>query len=141
MSTTSTDLFEQASRLKVRFDSPKGGGGLTVEDLWDLPLTSPSGRSANLDSIAIALHRATREAAETVSFVTAPASNGNSELQLKFDLVRHIIAVRVAERDQAKDLADRKAKKDRLLELIARKQDEELASKSVEELTALVQSL
>ena len=32
--------FEQAVRLKLRFNSPKGL--LSVEDLWDLPLTSNS---------------------------------------------------------------------------------------------------
>lgn len=47
----------------------------------------------------------------------------------------------MAERDAAKDAADRKEKKARLLELIARKQDEELAGKSAEELLALANAL
>lgn len=133
------DLFEQATRLKLRFDSSKGQ--LSVEDLWDLPLTSPSGNRANLDAIAIALHRATRDIAETVSFVTPAETNGNSELLLKFEVVKYVIRVRVAERDQAKEAAERKEKKQRLLALIAQKQDEELAGKSVDELRALAESL
>lgn len=138
MSTTA-DLFEQASRLKIRFDSPLGQ--LTTEDLWGLPLTSPSGARANLDAIAMDLHRQTNEVAEVVSFVTAKAPSGSDELLLKFEVVKHVIGVRVAERDQAKEAADRKAKKQRLLELIAQKQDAELAGKSVDELRALAESL
>ncbi len=135
--TTAPD-FERASRLKLRFDSPKGQ--LTVEDLWDLPLTSATNR-ANLDSIAVALHRQTREAAEVVSFVDKTAPTGSDELLLKFEIVRHVIRVRVAERDAARDLADRAEKKKRILALIEQKKDEALAGKSVEELLALAESL
>lgn len=147
MDTTTTttnvnasSLFEQASRLKLRFDSRVGQ--LSVEDLWDLPLTSPTGNRTNLDSIAIALHRQTRESAETVSFVTPSTSNVQAaELDLKFQLVRHIISVRVAERDAAKDAADRREKKNRLLELIAKKQDAALEEKGIDELMAMVEAL
>lgn len=131
--------FELASRLKLRFDSPKGQ--LTTEDLWDLPLTSPSGNRANLDSIAIALHRETRDVAEVVSFVETEASSGSEELLLKFEIVRHVIRVKVAERDRAKEASDRKEKKQRLLALIAQKQDQELAGKSIDELRSLAESL
>lgn len=135
--STDTALFEQATRLKLRFESPKGA--LTVEDLWDLPLTSQTGR-ANLDSIAIELHRATKDATDVVSFVDA-AVPANDDAQLAFAVVKHVIQVRVTERDLAKQAAERKEKKQRLLELIARKQDEELAGKSVDELRVLAESL
>lgn len=136
--TNISSLFEQATRLKLRFDSRVGQ--LSVEDLWDLPLTSPTGNRANLDSIAIALYKQARDAGETVSFV-APETRGNRELDLKFQIVKYIISVRVAERDAAKEAADRKEKKQRLLELIARKQDKELEEKSVDELRAMVEAL
>ena len=38
-----TDIFKQATKLKLRFSSVRGD--LTVEDLWDLPLTSKSNLS------------------------------------------------------------------------------------------------
>ena len=47
------DIFEQASRLKLRFPSPLGT--LSTEDLWHLPLTSTTGK-ANLNDIGKALN-------------------------------------------------------------------------------------
>jgi hypothetical protein len=128
-------MFEQATRLKLRFDSPKGL--LTTEDLWDLPLTST--RGANLNDIAKGLNRELKAAADE-DFVN-PVVKPDIVPQLKFDVVKHVIDVRLAENDAARLSAERRDKKDRLLELIARKQDESLAAKSVEELQAMVESL
>ena len=44
------NIFEQAARQKIRFESVLGL--LCVEDLWDLPLTSLNSKRANLDDIA-----------------------------------------------------------------------------------------
>ena len=48
------NIFEQASRNKLRFDT-NIKGVISTEDLWDLPLTSDTGR-VNLDDIAKALY-------------------------------------------------------------------------------------
>lgn len=85
-------MFQQASRLQLRFSSPKGE--LTTEDLWLLPLTSATGK-ANLDDIAKGLFRALKSD-ENVSFV-APERKSDPRTQLAFDIVKHIIDVRVAE--------------------------------------------
>lgn len=127
--------FQAASRLKLRFDTPKGQ--LTVEDLWDLPLTSGAGK-ANLDDIAKSLHRQTKT--DDVSFVTPPAAK-DASIALAFDIVKHIIGVRIAERDAAADAAARAAKKQQLLSLIASKESEALAGKSLDELRAMFESL
>lgn len=132
-------MFEQASRRKVRFPSTKGP--LTVEDLWDLPLTTASPTRISLDGIAIYLHQQTKSAADTVSFVAPASDAGNEELQLKFEIVKHIIQIRVRERDEAQAAADRRERKRRLLELIARKQEEELGQKSIDELRQMVEAL
>lgn len=134
------EMFEQASRNKVRYQTPQGL--LSVEDLWDLPLTSAKGTRANLDAIAIDLHKQLRDTADMVSFVAPSTTDtAQADLQLRFEIVKHVIGVRVAERDALKEQADRREKKQRLLALIARKQDEELAGKSVDELRALAESL
>lgn len=131
------NVFEQATRRKIRFDSPKGL--LSVEDLWDLPLTSQSGK-ANLDDIAKTAHRQLKESSTVVSFVN-PTAGTDEELQLRFDLVKYVIDVRVAERTAADEAQKRRETKARILELIAKKQDQDLEGKSIEELTALANSL
>ncbi len=128
-------MFEQATRDKIRFESPKGL--LTTEDLWDLPLTSL--RGANLNDIAKGLNRELKNTADE-DFVNK-AVKTDTILKLKFDVVKYIIDVRLAENATAKQAAEHREKKARLLELIARKQDENLAAKSVEELQAMVESL
>ena len=126
-----TNIFEQASRLRIRFNSPKGS--LTVEDLWSLPLTSKTGK-ANLDDIARGLSKEIKEKAEE-SFVT-PASGPNKALSVAFEIVKHIIAERIVERDAKADAADRAAKKQALLEAIAKAENEQLTTGTLEELKA-----
>lgn len=128
-------MFEQAVRLKLRFTTPQGP--LMVEDLWDLPLTSK--RGANLNDLAKDLNRELK--ASTDEDFVNPTAKPNDVLKLKFDVVKHVIDVRLAENNAERLAVERRAQKDRLLELIARKQDESLASKSIEELTAMVESL
>jgi len=134
------EMFEQASRLKLRFDSPRGA--LSVEDLWDLPLSSRAGNRANLDDIAISLSVLVRDTAEIKSFVTPAATDaGKAELSLKFEIVKYIIGVRIAERDEKAQEVARWEKKQRILELIAQKQDAALGAKTEEELMELANSL
>jgi hypothetical protein len=134
--TAATNIFERASRLKLRFDTPKGL--ITAEDLWDLPLTSGTGK-ANLDDVARGLHRELKEA-NTQSFVLKPAK-ADDDLQTAFDVVKHVIDIRLAENEEARVKTENREKKQRILELISRKQDEALGAKSVEELQEMVTAL
>lgn len=127
-------MFDKATRLKLRFDTDRGG--LSVEDLWDLPLT---GR-VSLDELAIRLNKQIRESVATTSFVS-PSEPDDGILQLKFDIVKHILDVRVKERDDAKNERERATKKQKLLEVLARKKDAELEGKTAEELEAMITSL
>lgn len=131
-------LFEQAARLKLRFETPKGL--LSVEDLWDLPLMAFANRNyPNLDSIARGLYDQLKETT-TVSFVVK-APQKDEILQLKFDIVKHIIDVLLAEKEKAKEENERREKKARLLAMVARKQDEQLEQKTLEDLQKELQEL
>ncbi len=129
-------MFEKASRLKLRFDTNKGQ--LSIEDLWDLPLTSNTGK-ANLDDIARGLFQKLKSD-NTVSFVK-PEQKSDQADQLAFDIVKHIIDVRVAERDAASLAAVNREKKQKLLELIEQKENTVLSEKSLDELKAMAASL
>lgn len=129
-------MFEKATRLKLRFESLVGL--ISVEDLWDLPLTSTRGK-ANLDDIARGLSRKIKDSQEESFVVKATA--GNELLQLQFDIVKHVIDVRLSENEQAKQQKDAKDKKDQIMAIIARKKNEALEGASLEELQAMVASL
>ena len=129
-------MFEKASRIRLRFQSQ--AGQLTVEDLWDLPLTSNSGK-ANLDTMAVSLDLQLKDSNGT-SFVHKKA-NGSPLLQLKFDIVKHIIDVRLAEQETATAARNKSEQKQKLLGLIAERQDADLRTKPLDELNAMVAAL
>lgn len=129
-------MFEKAFRLKLRFPSPKGA--LTVEDLWDLPLTSSTGK-ANLDDLARQLHQSL-ESQKVGSFVTK-ASSADVRTQLQFDIVLRVIEVRLAENEAAAQREAARAKKQQIMEIISRKETEALSGASLDDLRAMLSSL
>ena len=122
--------FEKATRLRLRFETSRGN--LNVEDLWRLPL-------AELDKLAIALNKQLKESSEE-SFIKAK-SKDNKLLELRFDIVKHIIETLLSEDEEKKKAADKRAKREQLLELIAKKKNQELEGKSLEELEAKLTKL
>lgn len=110
-------VFEKASRQKLRFASARGD--LTVEDLWDLPLTSRNGFDLN---VVAQKANAEVKASGEESFVgeSTPAS---ATAVLKLEVVKSVIATKIAERDAEAARKDKRQKRDRLLELLANKED------------------
>lgn len=129
-------LFEQASRMKLRISTP--AGNLSVEDIWELPLTSRTNK-LNLDDIARSLHQELKSQDE-VSFVTEKTSPKQSLLQLQFDIVKHVIDVKLAERNAAVNATKEKEKKDKILKIISEKEEDNLKNLSVDELKAMLSS-
>lgn len=130
---TTTNLFEVATRKKLRFASPKGL--LTTEDLWDLPMTG----NTSLDTVSKLANRDVKVSAEE-SFVV-DATPINDIAVLKLDVLKHIIAVRKAEqaaRMAAQEKADRRRK---LLDLLAEKDNEKDAAMTREEILKELESL
>ena len=129
-------MFEKASRQKLRFETAKGC--LSAEDLWELPLTSNTGK-INLDDIARALHSKLKNS-EDVSFVVKERKSDES-VQLAFDIVKHIIEVKLVERDAASLAASNKAKKQELMALISSKEQSALAELPIDELRKMVEAM
>ena len=129
------NIFEQATRQAFRFESPKGF--LTVEDLWNLPLTSNTGR-ANLDDIAKGLQAKLTSTA--LSFVT-DTTPVNKVYQAKFDVVIHIINTKISEAKAAEQASLAREKKQKIMAIIEQKSDMRLADSSLEDLQAMLEAL
>ena len=132
----STNIFEQSARDKLRFPSVKGR--LSVEDLWDLPLTSKGG--FDLDSVAKAVNRELKASAEE-SFVTVDSNPAKNTNETQLEILKHIIAVKLETKDKAEREIELKAEKQKLLALLANKQDAKLGELTEEELKAKIDAL
>jgi hypothetical protein len=122
-------LFEQAVRNKYRFNYR---GVLTVEDLWDLSVES-------LDQIFKSLTKMAKEASEE-SLLSTP-SKEDKELNDKIEIVKYIVKTKLEEKAKAKEMYENKAKKQRLLEIIKRKEDAQLENMSIEELKRAMEEI
>ena len=129
-------MFDKAARMKLRFATR--AGNLSVEDLWDLPLSS-STKKVNLDEIAVELHTELNTR-KTIPFVNNPAK-ATDDTQLKFDIVKHIIDVKMAENAKAVGERELAAKKQKIMEIITQKENEALAGQSLEDLRKQLEAL
>lgn len=129
-----TSIFERATKKKLRFESPMGM--LTVEDVWDLPLTTRNANKASLDDLAKKINRKIKENDEE-SFVVKKTA-ANSDMNLRMDIVKHIIDVRMAEAEAAEKTRKDKVREQKILEILAHKEHEDLENMSKEELEALL---
>jgi len=127
-------MYKQASKLKLRFTSSKGL--LTVEDLWDLSLTST--RGVNLDEVA---KTATRQLQEQAVESFVESATVDSLPTLRLDIVKDIIAVRMAQAKEIQAAILKKTKRDKILAIMAAKQDASLESQSMDELAKMLEEL
>lgn len=121
--------FEVAVRNKYRFPYK---GMISVEDLWDLSLTS-------LDSVYKTLNSEKKQSEEDSLMSTKDEKT--TELQNKIDIVKYIYSEKVAEREKKRMETENKAKKQRIMEILANKQNAALENMSEEELKAMLESM
>lgn len=115
-------MFEYATRNRLRFNYK---GQLTVEDLWQLPLSQ-------LNEVAKGLNRQIKEEVEE-SFIEEKTS-ASKHLEVAFDIVKHIIGIKMDEKKAVKDASDRKAQREVILEILRKKQQSNLEDMSSEDL-------
>lgn len=129
------NLFEQATRNKLRFESTKGP--LSVEQVWDVPLTSRNGFS--LDDIA---KQAKREldALSEESFVEQ-VSPLKGVAVLKLEVVKHIISVKLSEKEAASKRAERAELRQQLTQALAERQSDAIKNMSPEEIQKRLKEL
>ena len=126
---TVENIFEYAVSNKVRFPFK---GMISVEDLWDLSLT-------NLDSIYKTLNKQVKQSEEE-SLLSTKASV-DTELEVQIAIVKHIVSVKLAEKEAAEKASAKKAQKQKIMSIIATKQDEALQNSSIDDLKKMLDEL
>jgi hypothetical protein len=122
-------MFEKAARAKLRFPYK---GSITVEDLWDLSVTE-------LDGIFKTLNRQVKAIKE--ESLLDKRTIADETLELQINIVKHIVAVKQTENEVRQAAREKAVRKEKLLEILARKKDGELEGKSIAELEAELASL
>lgn len=132
------NMFIKAAQKKIRFQTAKGQ--LSVEDLFDLPLTSTTGKP-NLDDIAKALYLDLKDSTEVQSFVDDTANATDSNTKLGLEIVKYVISVKKEERAAQSKAAENAALRQKIMAKIDAKKDSALDEKSAAELEDMLKSL
>ena len=123
-------MFEKAARKKLRFNHK---GTCTAEDLWDLKLQT---LDEMYQKISIEL-LSTKQAQSLLK----KQNIEESDLQLRADIIKHVVMTKMAEAESETLAAERRFKKEQLLSIIADKQNENLKNMSIEDLTKMIEAL
>ena len=122
-------MFEVATRNKLRFPFK---GMISTEDLWDLSVS-------DLDTIFKQLNSLAKQAEE--ESLLSSKSKHDKMLEARIGIIKHIVTTKLEEaenRERAQELYEQKQK---ILGIIANKQDASLETKSIEELEKILVDL
>ena len=122
------DILEKAIRLKLRFNFK---GMLTVEDLWDLRLNE-------LDTIYKELNQQ-KKLQESESLLTNNLINDIVNLQI--EIIKYVVEQKQAEQLAKQTEIEKQQQKQKILEILSRKQDDDLQNKSTEDLLKMLENL
>lgn len=124
-------IFEFATRNKLRFPYK---GSISVEDLWDLS-------QKQLNEVYKILKKELKLISEEESLMSLGKDDPYIELNIKIEIVKHIFNVNKVEAQQREDAAIKAEKKQRILDILAKKQDDSLNNMSEEELIKMLDEL
>lgn len=130
------EIYKKAAKKKLRFSTNRGS--LPVEQLFDLP-------KEEIRQLVIKAREDARKSSGEVndselSFLDSPAKAKATDDELRFEILKDIYLTKKTAEEKAQKRAEAKANNKKILELIARKQDEALEKKSVKELEKLLES-
>lgn len=124
-------IFEFATRNKLRFPYK---GSISVEDLWDLS-------QKQLNEVYKILKKELKLISEEESLMSLGKDDPYIELNIKIEIVKHIFNVKKVEAQQREDAAIKAEKKQRILDILAKKQDDSLNNMSEDELIKMLDEL
>lgn len=128
-------IYKKASKKKLRFSTNRGS--LSVEQLWDLP-------KEEIRQLVIKAREAAKKSSGEVSdtelsFLDAPAKTKATDDELRFEILKDIYLTKKSAEEKAQKKAEAKRNNQKLLDIIARKQDEALENKSIKELEKMLE--
>lgn len=128
-------MYKKASQQKLRIATSRGM--LSVEQLWDLP-------KEEIGQLAVALRKRIKDARgingdSELDFLQSAEHSEDTTDELTFRILKDIYQTLQANEDSARRLAAKRQRNRKLLEVIARKQDQELEGKSIEELEKMLE--
>lgn len=128
MKNNENNVFEVASQKKFRYPYK---GMITTEDLWDL----------SLEQLDIVYKTLNKELLASMEGSLMTATTENPDLHAKIAIVKHIFDNKRAVIEFNKMAAERAAKKQHILDVIAKKRDDALENLSEDELVAMLNEL
>ena len=129
MTMQNVNMFEVATRNQFRFAFK---GMISVEDLWQL---SPR----DLDTIFKSLNSELKKVKEESLLETK--SMEDQILDIKIQIVKHIFNIKQEEEKLRVEAKQNKEKKQKLMEILASKQDQDLLDKSAEDIQKMIDEL
>jgi hypothetical protein len=123
------NIFEYAVKNKLRFPFK---GMATVEDLFDLSVET-------LDHIFKTLNHELKNVQEESLLGTK--TKEDKELDIKIAIVKHIVSTKLEDQKQRLKAKEQKEKKQKILEILSAKQDQDLQNKTIDELQNMLNEL
>ena len=125
------NIFAIATKNKFRYPYK---GLISTEDLWDLNLEQ-------LDSIYKMLNKEVQVAHEESLLTVKPRNENDDILDTKVEIVKYIFNAKVEAARRTEAAVVNEAKKRRILEVLAKKQDESYNNMSEDELREMLNEL
>ena len=123
------EMYKQAAILGLRIQTTKGL--LSVDQLWTLKLKDLS------DSLKALKKNSTKTSDSELDFLEE-TTKIDVISELAFEIMKDVYLTKLEEAKRVKEDAEVKAYNQKIIEIIARKQDQDLENKSLEELQALL---
>lgn len=122
-------MYKQASKLGLRFQTNRGV--LSVEQLWHLTQT-------DLSNAIKAVKKVLKKNDDDELSFLEDTKVVDVENQLRFDILKDVYLTKKKEAEELRNTAENKAHNQKILALIAEKQEGKLRDMSVEELEKLL---
>ena len=123
------NIFEYATREALRFPYK---GMQSVEDLWKLSLTE-------LDSIYKTLNKQIKQSEE--ESLLDEKNDVDEVLEVQIAIIKHIVKIKKEENVAKEKASAKKAQKQKIMSIIATKENEALQNSSIDDLKKMLDEL